>query len=219
MRSGIAGPGRPVAAIGAAGRAGHALAATAQLAIGGSAASAGDVVRRRLFSSDAIVAANSGFGSSPRAGFGIGGGDRRAGAARSSGRFAQVAEVADLVDGQPVVEAFAPAVQLGFERLARDPRCASVSENGPLVAVDRDVPLLFERGRRLGQLRRERGAERTAGGAWLRGARRRRTAGAASGCARLVARRAMPSRTVMTFAQFLQRILRILPRTRSSPIE
>src|SRR5262249_22142969 len=29
----------------------------------------------------------------------------------------------------------------------------------------------------------------------------------------------MPSRTVMTFAQFLQRILRILPRTRSSPIE
>ena len=29
----------------------------------------------------------------------------------------------------------------------------------------------------------------------------------------------MPSRTVMTFAQFLQRILRILPRTRSSAIE
>src|SRR4029078_9616000 len=29
----------------------------------------------------------------------------------------------------------------------------------------------------------------------------------------------MPSRTVITFAQFLQRILRILPRTRSSPIE
>src|SRR4029079_8901492 len=29
----------------------------------------------------------------------------------------------------------------------------------------------------------------------------------------------IPSRTVMTFAQFLQRILRILPRTRSSPIE
>src|SRR5205814_140249 len=29
----------------------------------------------------------------------------------------------------------------------------------------------------------------------------------------------IPSRTVITFAQFLQRILRILPRTRSSPIE
>ena len=29
----------------------------------------------------------------------------------------------------------------------------------------------------------------------------------------------IPSRTVMTFAQFLQRILRILPRTRSSAIE
>jgi len=29
----------------------------------------------------------------------------------------------------------------------------------------------------------------------------------------------MPSRTVMTFPQFLQRILRIFPRTRSSPIE
>src|SRR5262249_28721403 len=29
----------------------------------------------------------------------------------------------------------------------------------------------------------------------------------------------IPSRTVMTLAQFLQRILRILPRTRSSPIE
>jgi hypothetical protein len=28
----------------------------------------------------------------------------------------------------------------------------------------------------------------------------------------------MPSRTVMTFAQFLQRIFRIFPRTRSSPI-
>jgi hypothetical protein len=40
----------------------------------------------------------------------------------------------------------------------------------------------------------------------------------ASGCA-ASASAVMPSRTVTTFAQFLQRILRIFPRTRSSPIE
>src|SRR5262249_44669983 len=74
---------------------------------------------------------------------------------------AQAAEVADLVDRQPVVEPLAPAVQLGIERPAGDPALRiGERERARLIAVDRDVPLLLECRRRLRDLVRERSAER-----------------------------------------------------------
>ena len=151
----------------------------------------------RRFSSDAIVAANSGFGSSstrraiaaaasaPGATRGSGGG--AVGARRL---LAQPAEVADLVDRQPVVEAFAPAVQLGVERLARDPALRLGERERPrLLAVDRDVPLLFER-RRAASRRcwRERRCERAAGARALVGCDR---------CARSSARPRLGSASVV----------------------
>src|SRR5438445_9779248 len=83
-------------------------------------------------------------------------------------RFTQTAEVADLVDRQPVVEAFAPAVEVGVERLAAHPRLrAGQRQRAGLYAFDRDVPFLFERRRRLG-----RSSER-----WLLAGRRARPTG------------------------------------------
>ena len=70
----------------------------------------------------------------------------------------------DLVDGEPVVEALAPAVEVGVECLRRDPALRfGERERSCLIAVDRDVPFLLERRRRTRHRRGERSAERAGG--------------------------------------------------------
>src|SRR5580698_3687310 len=87
----------------------------------------------------------------------------RAFSSRCDGLSAEPAKVTDLVDGQPVVEPFAPAMELGVERLGRDPALSlGKPERSGLRTVDRDVPFLLECRRRLRELLRERRRERAA---------------------------------------------------------
>jgi hypothetical protein len=109
-------------------------------------------------------------------------------------------------------------------------RCAAASENGPDCAPSRET---YHSGSSAGGLaiadaNAAPSAPPDAGAsAWTSGAAvvdlwaRREPAGAAAAAAggSTSSGLGMPSRTVITFPQLLQRIFRILPRTRSSPIE